>query len=173
MKTVKQMLKEIKASKELEQELISLESIEEIEVFLKEHCCAEPVEKFITCAKLDARSKGKGELSDEELADVVGGGQWTGLEWSGGWFFGHTTPFGFWLSDQYLEIDSMASGIQRSMDAGDMAEAKRLYDNCLSYMSKNGRCDSVYVNQVKNCWPELASYTGPVGRGPVGDILTL
>ena len=172
MKTVKQMFDEIQASEELKKEIMALEDMEAIEAFLKKHGCDEPVEKFLTCAKLNSISKEEGELSDDDVASIAGGKRWTGLEWSGGWFFGHTTPFGFWTSSQYLEVDSMCSNIQSCLDAGNMPKAKQLYDKCLAYMGTNGRVDTVYLQQVKGCWPELADYTGPVAGPEYSPLIT-
>ena len=74
MKTLKQFVKEIEASKELQEELENLKDAAAADAFLKKHDCsatAKELAKFIKSKIKD----GQGELSDDE-ASVVSGGVW-------------------------------------------------------------------------------------------------
>ncbi len=72
MKTLYELYNEVVASEELQNEILSMESLEELVTFAAKHGCdttLDDIEAF-----LEEKQKAFGELSEEELEQVAGGG---------------------------------------------------------------------------------------------------
>lgn len=78
MKTTEQFLSEITTNKELFEKLTKVTSDAELEAFLKENGVEGTVDEFKKLVV--AKAKESGELSDEQLETVAGGGFWESLE---------------------------------------------------------------------------------------------
>ena len=74
MKTLEQFIKEINASKELQEELKNLKNKDAVAAFLKKHDCSATAEELAEAIKVKAEN-GQGELSDDE-ASAASGGIW-------------------------------------------------------------------------------------------------
>ena len=76
MKTVEELFKEIDASKDLQKELTSIGKgqFAEIGAFLKKHDCDASAEEFIDFLKSQKKSRTDGEIGDDDVVDVAGGG---------------------------------------------------------------------------------------------------
>ena len=76
MKTVEELFKEIGESKELQNELASIGKGQnaEIEEFLKKHDCSASAEEFVDFIKSKKDSQAEGEIDDDALEAVAGGG---------------------------------------------------------------------------------------------------
>ncbi len=71
MKTLYELYNEVVASEELQNEILSMESLEELVTFAAKHGCdttLDDIEAF-----LEEKQKAFGELSEEELEQVAGG----------------------------------------------------------------------------------------------------
>ncbi len=80
MKTVEELFKEIEASKDLQKELTSIGKgkFAEVEVFLKKHDCEASAEVFVDFLKKKKKTQPEGEIGDEDVEAVAGGGM---FEW--------------------------------------------------------------------------------------------
>lgn len=74
MKTLEQFIKEIDASKGLQEELKNLQDKDAVAAFLKKHDCSATTEELVEAIKAKA-GNGQGELSDDE-ASAASGGVW-------------------------------------------------------------------------------------------------
>lgn len=76
MKTAEEFFKEIDASKDLQKEFTSIGKgqLAEIVAFLKKHDCAASAEEFIDFLKSQKKSRTEGEIGDDEVEAVAGGG---------------------------------------------------------------------------------------------------
>ena len=71
MKTVEEFYKEISDSKELQEELNTMNE-EVLGEFLKKHDCEADAKEFADFARSQ-----EGEIQDDDAGAVAGGGQWT------------------------------------------------------------------------------------------------
>ena len=69
MKTIEEFLKEVAASKELQDELKAIESKDTLAAFLKKNNCGATVEEFAEFIK----SNTEGEISDSNAESAAGG----------------------------------------------------------------------------------------------------
>ena len=76
MKTMEQFFSEITTNDELFDKLITIKNDAELETFLKENEVEGTIDEF----KKLVVAQAKGELTDEELEAVSGGGFWQSLE---------------------------------------------------------------------------------------------
>ena len=76
MKTIEQFFSEIETNDELFDKLITIKNDAELEAFLKENDVSGTTNEF----KKLVVAQTKGELTDEELEAVSGGGFWKSLE---------------------------------------------------------------------------------------------
>lgn len=76
MKTIEQFFSEIETNDELFDKLITIKNDAELETFLKENEVEGTIDEF----KKLVVAQAKGELTDEELEAVSGGGFWQSLE---------------------------------------------------------------------------------------------
>lgn len=76
MKTIEQFFSEIETNDELFDKLITIKNDAELETFLKENDVSGTTNEF----KKLVVAQTKGELTDEELEAVSGGGFWQSLE---------------------------------------------------------------------------------------------
>ena len=76
MKTIEQFFSEIETNDELFDKLITIKNDAELEAFLKENDVSGTTNEF----KKLVVAQTKGELTDEELEAVSGGGFWQSLE---------------------------------------------------------------------------------------------
>lgn len=76
MKTIEQFFSEIETNDELFDKLITIKNDAELEAFLKENEVEGTIDEF----KKLVVAQTKGELTDEELEAVSGGGFWESLE---------------------------------------------------------------------------------------------
>ena len=76
MKTVEELFKEIDASKDLQKEHTSIGKgqFAEIGAFLKKHDCDASAEEFIDFLKSQKKSRTDGEIGDDDVEAVDGGG---------------------------------------------------------------------------------------------------
>ena len=74
MKTIEQFYNEIIASEELKEKLAAVSSAQKLDEFLKENEVEGTKEEFMEYVV--EKSKTSGELTDEQLEAVAGGGVW-------------------------------------------------------------------------------------------------
>lgn len=69
MKTLEEFIKEIEASKGLQEELKNVKDKEAAEAFLKKHECGASVEEFVKYVK----GQSEGAIEDEDVLMIAGG----------------------------------------------------------------------------------------------------
>ena len=76
MKTIEEFIREISESKELQEELTSIikDQPAEVGAFLQKHDCLASAEEFMNILKSQKESQSEGEISDEDVEAIAGGG---------------------------------------------------------------------------------------------------
>ena len=69
---MKEVIKEIENSKELQEELQNVKDKEAMEAFLKKHDCGVSVKEMADYIRSQAKNR-EGEIGDDEVAAVAGG----------------------------------------------------------------------------------------------------